>query len=257
MNNMRYCRDCGGELVDVLSHLKCSSCGVLFDKPGNPNAGSSVSSNVGSSVNSNVGSNASSNIGSNANPNVGSSANANVGSSARPDNSLPSAPPKGSLKSWAWNWTWETQGQNLIFQRKIGDVMQIFAWFFLIFHALPFCLLLIGFVEVYILLAWIFNVKTVTVNRDKFSIRTAPFPNPFDPDKDFKSNEITQLYCVKKAQYTRRGTRYSYDIMCIFKSGNKVKLLGFSDYQQAKSTEKLIEDFLGIENVAVAGEYKG
>ena len=233
MNNMRYCRNCGGELVDVLSHLKCSSCGVLFDKPANSNVGSSTNSNVDSSV------------------------NPNVESSAGSDNSLSSASPKGAINNWAWNWTWEIQGQNLVFQRKIGDIAQIIAWFFLIVHALPFCLFLVGFIEAYILLAWILNVKTVTVNKDLFRIRTAPLPNPFDPDKDFKSSDITQLYCVKKINYGRRGSRTSYDLMCMFNSGNQVKLLRFSDYQQAKATEKLIEDFLGIENVAVAGEYCG
>ena len=176
---------------------------------------------------------------------------------------------------WSWDWTWILQGKDLIFKKESTFAMKLISAFMGLVHApVMFTLGLSGFLKpdtwsgpiipLFILIfsilefcafLGVFNVKTFTINKDVLSIKNKPFPNPFDRNKTFKSDEIIQLYCAKsKRRNKQRGTD-SYDITFIFKSGQRLKLLETSDYKLAKKIEKLIEDFLGLENVAVADEH--
>lgn len=113
---------------------------------------------------------------------------------------------------------------------------------------------LVGLGLIYFCVASFLNNTDISV--DPSYLRVRHYPLPWFGSKQFRSHEVTQLFC--KEQITRSkngGTNVSYRVQLILNKGREQTLVGgLTSDSQARYIEREIESVLGLENLAVAGE---
>lgn len=125
----------------------------------------------------------------------------------------------------------------------------------LIMIAFPMIHVAVGVGLTYYTICGFFNRTYLTVNNQRLSIKFKPLP--WKGQLEFSSREIKQLFVKEKISRGKNGTSYTYDLYMLTSDGREKKLLSgdLLNANQAKFLEKKIEDFLGIENYIVPGEY--
>lgn len=117
------------------------------------------------------------------------------------------------------------------------------------FHALIAIGLTYGVIAAYV------NVTHIRVADHQLTVRHVPLPvgNPVTLDQ----SSIKQLYVKQKIKHNKNGVYYRYEVHVQTHDGRDVLLLRdilFPD--SAFYVEQQIEKYLGIQDVAVKGEYE-
>lgn len=119
----------------------------------------------------------------------------------------------------------------------------------------PIIHLLVGVGLTYYVIAGILNTTTVRVNVHELIVKHSPIPWP---GKKLDPARIQQLFCKEKVNRSKNGTHITYQLHAATIDGDKTKLIsGLEDAEQALAMERKLEDWLGLEDQHVAGEYKG
>lgn len=114
----------------------------------------------------------------------------------------------------------------------------------------------VGLGLTYLVICSFVNTTKVLVESGRLSVRHGPLPWPGNVELD--TYNLDQLYCRQHIRHSRNGVSESYQVHAITKDQRKIKLIsGLSDPEQALFLEQKIEQHLGIEDRAVAGEYRG
>ncbi|MCP4420926.1 MAG: hypothetical protein GY805_30315 [Chloroflexi bacterium] len=180
-------------------------------------------------------------------------------------------PEKVKLKEWGdgltlhWHWfTWQILLLTIfaIFWNGIilgGFGSAIVSGTDNIFHLLPLLILphfWIGLVMAYYTITGYVNKTTVTVDHNQLTVRHTPLP--WWGNKRVDTSEIVQLYTKHNLSRYRRGNNWSgnFEVHAILKKGKHQKLLsGLESSEHVLFVEQTIEDYLGIEDYVVRGEY--
>ncbi len=129
-------------------------------------------------------------------------------------------------------------------------------WIFFVF---PLAHVAVGVGLTYYTLCLFFNKTFIAADDETLRIRHAPLPWP--GNKEIPSSEIVQIYVRENTVQGKNGTRYTYELRCILKNDQDIKLLTekemglASGASKAKLLERKIEDYLKIQDYAVEGEY--
>jgi len=102
------------------------------------------------------------------------------------------------------------------------------------------------------------NTTFIDVDEQSLHIRFAPLP--WVGSKTIEARNIDQMFVQEKVSHGKNGTSRSYQLKALMKSGNKITLIGsgaMNDVEDTQFLERKIEDFLGIRDRQVAGEYLG
>ncbi len=117
-------------------------------------------------------------------------------------------------------------------------------------------------VFLYYSLANLLNKTHLIVKDSKLKIRMGPLPWP--GSKSFNLDELSQFYILQKTSSSRNAGRrtitISYQVHVVLSNGKHKKVLdglAIPDLETAKFIEEKLENYLGIENRSVEGEYKG
>jgi hypothetical protein len=110
----------------------------------------------------------------------------------------------------------------------------------------------IGLGILYYVLAGLFNVTTITVNKHQISISYHPFP-AFG-HKKIESSTIEQLYAQEKQHRKKNQVSYSYEIYALIQNKPILLIRDLASPLQALYLEEEIEKFLAIEDKWVQGE---
>ncbi len=125
-----------------------------------------------------------------------------------------------------------------------------------IFYVFPLIHVAVGVGLSYTTLCMFFNKSTVAVNNDYVSVKHGPIPW-WRGNVHLASEEIEQVYVKEKKSRNDNSTSYTYAVMAKLYDGSSKGLLDITmtDSQKALELEKRIEQFLGIEDAPVAGEF--
>ena len=120
-------------------------------------------------------------------------------------------------------------------------------------------LLFIGAVPVlfYRILTYLFNETIIEVDKKMLTIKHGPIPW-WKGNITLPTNEIIQLFVKETIRSGEGGDTYLYSLRAIKRDNFRVTLLskGILQDKETLKIEALIEQFLGIENAPVKGEYK-
>jgi hypothetical protein len=126
-------------------------------------------------------------------------------------------------------------------------------WIMVVF---PIGHLAVGVFLTYFTLCGLLNRTVIKVESGRLTIRHGPLPWPGNRDVD--TADLDQLYCRRVIRNTSNGSSETYQLHVLTKSGQQMKLVsGLDGPEQALFLEQRIEQYLGIENRPVAGEYRG
>lgn len=134
----------------------------------------------------------------------------------------------------------------LLFFCLIWDSITLFALFtgagfFIIFHAIA------GLFITWWTLTRFINSTTVTVDRQKLTMKHGPVPWPFSKDKDIPARALVQLYVGKSN--VKQNDRHTYKLMAKLDTGAEVKLIDVeTDKKLLLDLERTIETYLDIPN---------
>ncbi len=123
-----------------------------------------------------------------------------------------------------------------------------FAWIAAIF---PIAHVAVGVGLTYYTIAGFVNHTTIKLDEHNLSVRHAPLP--WKGNHTLAREEIRQLYCEHQVSEGKNGPSHSYHLSAVLADGRKVRLAAMP-VEQGKYIEELLEDKLGIENMAVPGE---
>jgi len=103
-------------------------------------------------------------------------------------------------------------------------------------------------------LAIMYNIQTITINHKTISIRNSIL---FFLNNSISSKEIDQLFVTQAIHRSSKGrTKISYPLMAKTKQGKNIKILDLSlEHESAIYLELKIEEYLGIEDKKMKGEY--
>lgn len=135
-----------------------------------------------------------------------------------------------------------------IFVPAMGFTGEIFFSLFLI----PF--ILVGIYIAYMGLAMLLNTTKIRVDNTALDIRHEPLPFP---SKHLPVNDIEQLFTRQRISHNKNGTSVTYELFAIQHDAKEVSLL--SNLEKAEFAlfiEKEIENYLGIQDRPVLGEYR-
>ncbi len=100
------------------------------------------------------------------------------------------------------------------------------------------------------------NKTTVVVGDGELSVHHGPLP--WWGNKSVETSEIVQLYTKENKSRQRRNnmTTGSFELHAVMTKGKHIKLLSaLESSEYAFYAEQTIEDFLGIVDMPVRGEY--
>ncbi|MBM80993.1 MAG: hypothetical protein CMJ78_10425 [Planctomycetaceae bacterium] len=114
----------------------------------------------------------------------------------------------------------------------------------------------VGVGLVYYIFALFINHTEITVSDG--SIRVSHGPLPWGGNKTVSADSVSQLFCYERIRRTKNGGRnYSYEVKIARDRGrNQTLVAGLHDVEQAMFIEQEIEEFLGIEDRPIRGEYE-
>lgn len=128
------------------------------------------------------------------------------------------------------------------------ELMEVFAFVFPMLHAL------IGIGLTYLCLATLLNKTTIRVSRRELTISSGPIP--CGKTIRVSTDDIRQLYCVKKEHHHKRSTSYSYELNALMRDGvSKTLIKNLTPYGHARFIEQQLESHLEIEDERVGDEF--
>ncbi len=115
---------------------------------------------------------------------------------------------------------------------------------------------LVGIGFTYYVVALYRNRTEITVAGGRVSVRHLPLPWVGNTTLD--AHNIEQLYVKQNLRRSRRSASYSYEVRAVTHSGPEETLVrGLDEPRHAFYIEQQIENYLGIENRPVYGEFQG
>ncbi|MGD8451320.1 MAG: hypothetical protein PVJ57_05825 [Phycisphaerae bacterium] len=131
-----------------------------------------------------------------------------------------------------------------------GDAPWIMAVF-------PILHVAVGIGLTYFTLCGFVNRTVITVDAGQLAIRHGPLPWP--GNRVVPTGDLEQLYCRERLRHSNRGrTSVQYELHAATVGGGRIKLLGMlDDPEHALFLEQRIEQYLGITDRPVRGEYRG
>jgi len=108
----------------------------------------------------------------------------------------------------------------------------------------------------YFTLCKFFNKSYININNQHLSVQHSPIPW-WKGGVDIPSGQIDQVFVKEKKKSSKNGSSYSYAVVAKLVDGSTQNILDIdmSDSQKALELEKRIEEYLGIMDSPVAGEY--
>lgn len=133
----------------------------------------------------------------------------------------------------------------------IGDT----PWFVMLF---PLLHVTVGVYLAYYTLCLFLNKTFLHFYNDELNIVHQPIPW-IGGNKRFHKSEITQLYVKEKVSSSKNGPQHKYQLMAQMCSGGDKKLLALDGLSSSsvREIEIRLEQYLGIPNQPVPGEYEG
>jgi hypothetical protein len=128
--------------------------------------------------------------------------------------------------------------------------------FFMPFPFLCFPHFWVGLALLYYVLTGYINKTTVTVDHNQLTVRHGPLP--WWGNKQLNTAEIVQLYAKQNfgRSYRSNGWSGNFEVHAVMKQGKHQKLLsGLDSSEHVLFVEQVIEDYLGIVDYPVRGEY--
>lgn len=111
----------------------------------------------------------------------------------------------------------------------------------------------IGVGLTYFVLATLLNKTRIGFARGRLTVKHGPLPWP--GNREIPTEQVGQLYCRSKLQASKRGTRETYSLWLLEKTGRRTKLLELGEEpDEALALEQRIERELGIRDAEVSGE---
>jgi hypothetical protein len=110
---------------------------------------------------------------------------------------------------------------------------------------IPIILVIYGFMAA----LWFLNTTTLRVNDASLTLEEKPIPIF---GKTFSSKEVEQLYIQQK----RFRASVTYTVMVVTKNGHHSLITYLPTAEEAWYIEQEIEEFLGIQDAPVSGEYR-
>jgi hypothetical protein len=127
-------------------------------------------------------------------------------------------------------------------------------WIFFVF---PLLHVGVGLWLLYYSLCLLFNKTKIIVNYDLMNVIHYPIPW-WKGNKKFPTEDFGQLYVKQKISKGKNNSeRYTYTIRAKLKNGKDVEVasIGGLKSQDATRMEEYLEQYLGIEDIPVKGEY--
>lgn len=169
----------------------------------------------------------------------------------------------------------DTQGDKLVISYKWFSPVALFLVFFCIawdgflvmwftidspvfFKLFAIIHLAVGIGLTYYTICLFVNTTFIEVDKHQISIWFTPLP--WIGKKKVNAKEIDQIFVKEKVTQGKNGTSRTYQLKALMKNGNNTTLLGSAvggEAEDSQFLERKIEDFLGIRDRQVAGEYMG
>ena len=114
----------------------------------------------------------------------------------------------------------------------------------------------VGLALIYYVLTGYLNKTAVTVDYNQLTVRHGPLP--WWGNRDIKTARIVQLYTKQNFSRWHRGNAWTgnFELHAVLKQGKHEKLLsGLDSSEHALFVEQTLEEYLGIEDYPVRGEY--
>ncbi len=112
----------------------------------------------------------------------------------------------------------------------------------------------VGIGLIYGVFTLLLNVTYLEVKDGRLKITHEPLPFPGNQDLDI--SQLEQLYTQRKISRTKNGTNVTYEVHAVTSDRRHIKLIGgLSEARHALFLEQEIEDFVGIVDAPVAGEF--
>ena len=114
----------------------------------------------------------------------------------------------------------------------------------------------VGLALIYYVLTGYMNKTTLTVDHKQLAVRHGPLP--WWGHKQIRTAEIVQLYTKQNISRSFRNNGWSgnFEVHAVMKQGKHQKLLsGLDSSEHVLFVEQAIEDYLGIADYPVRGEY--
>ncbi len=126
-------------------------------------------------------------------------------------------------------------------------------WLFYIF---PLIHVALGLYLTYYTACLFFNKTYIDVDDQHLWIHHTPIPW-WRGNADLPVDEIAQIFVKEKRENDNQSSEYSYSLFAKLKNGSTKKILdiGITDSQKALELEEVIENYLGIQDMPVKGEY--
>ena len=127
----------------------------------------------------------------------------------------------------------------------------------LIMSLFPLIHVAVGLYLIYHTLCMFFNKTYFHLYKDKMAVVHQPIPW-FRGNKDYKIDEIEQFYVKEKVTQGKNGTKRSYRLRAKLKNQKDVSILALPEMkaQQAQRIEEMLENFIGINDRPVSGEFQ-
>lgn len=123
--------------------------------------------------------------------------------------------------------------------------------FSIIAMVFPLAHVAVGVGLTYYTLAGFLNRTTIQLDERSLSVRHSPLP--WKGNHTLGRDEIKQLYCEHEMSQGKNGQQHSYYLSAVLKDERKVRLASMP-VDQAKYIEDVLEERLGIHDMAVPGE---
>ncbi len=125
-----------------------------------------------------------------------------------------------------------------------------------IVYVFPLIHVAVGIGLTYYTLCLIFNKTHIDVDDKHLWVHHSPIPW-WKGNVDLPVNDIDQIYVKEEKKQGEDGASYTYILLAKLKDGSTEKLLdiGMTDSEKVLQLEELIENYLGIEDYPVRGEY--
>jgi len=138
-------------------------------------------------------------------------------------------------------------------------------WYFMAFSSggplvmflIPLIHLVVGLVLLYTVLCSFLNKSFVDIRHEMLSVTHKPIPW-WKGGLEIPMSELKQLYVEQIVKNGKNGVSYSYKLRAKLIDGNDKVILGIPHMTslQLKKIEEHIENYLGIEDEPVKGEYQ-
>lgn len=123
--------------------------------------------------------------------------------------------------------------------------------FSIIAMVFPLAHVAVGVGLTYYTIAGFFNRTTIQLDEQSLAIRHAPLP--WKGNHTIARTELKQLYCEHEVSHGKNGPSHSYYLSAVLMNERKVRLASMP-VDQAKYIEDILEERMGIHDMAVPGE---